>query len=111
MTTLDVNDLDLAVAELQSAEDFLGFFEVTFDADFIRSRRIHLMRLFHANLHSQSKTVEEETGYPEDDETTTSKLSWQHYQDALSKAYCLLKHGVRPEFAASKCGSCCSCDD
>lgn len=78
--------------ELDSAESFLNLFEVDFDPEVILHRRVQLLRLFHKNL----------AGYQE-------PIEWQDYQQALSKAYCLLKRGESLALAESACGSCNEC--
>ncbi|TCS38864.1 nitrogenase-stabilizing/protective protein NifW [Reinekea marinisedimentorum] len=76
--------------ELDCAEDFFDLLQVDYEPAVILNKRVPLLRLFHQAL--------------ADFEAPELK----DYQAALSKAYCLLKHGVRADFAASKCATCSS---
>ncbi|RCU52521.1 MULTISPECIES: nitrogenase-stabilizing/protective protein NifW [Corallincola] len=93
---LPATDLDLALAELDSAEDFLTFFQVSYQPEVIQHRRIELLRQFYQQLANTQKQ--------------TPMLGWQHYKSALNRAYCLIQKGEQVGFAASKCGDCQKCD-
>jgi hypothetical protein len=78
------------LAELSCAEDFFDLLEVDYEPEVILNKRVPLLRLFNQAL------------------ADFEAPEMQDYQAALRKAYCLLKHGVRAEFAASKCATCAS---
>ncbi len=44
------SDMDLDLEELSSAEDFLGYFEVPFDASVVQVNRLHILQRFHDYL-------------------------------------------------------------
>ncbi|GAA5214903.1 nitrogenase-stabilizing/protective protein NifW [Corallincola platygyrae] len=92
--SLPASDLDLAMAELATAEDFLRFFEIPFKPDQIRHRRIALMR----NFGQQVEGMDERKG-------------WRGYRQALEAALNQLLNGESVPLAESKCGSCTACDD
>ena len=76
--------------ELDCAEEFFELLQVPYEADVINNKRVPLLQLFHQLLEQYSAP------------------NLADYQAALTKAYCLLKHGVRVELAASTCASCAS---
>ena len=77
------------VEELSSVEDFFEHFEVEYDESLVEHSRVKLLSLFNRNL-----------------EECSEPLQWENYQDSLSKAYCLLKHGVSVPLKGSACSSC-----
>lgn len=89
----NVSNIEQAIEQLDSAEAFLHFFEVPYDADFLRPRRVQLLRLFHGVLNRRP-----------------SPLSWQDYQEALRRAYCLLQKGVLASLNVPACATCKDCD-
>lgn len=75
--------------ELDSIESFFTLFKVDYDESFIANSRIQLLKLFHKKLSEYQAPVE-----------------YFQYQEALTKAYCLLQRGVSIPLAASACHSC-----
>ncbi len=82
-------DLDLAIAELDTAESFLEFFNVHYDPDYLISRRIKFMRLFHRQLAKKS-----------------SPLGWDDYYQCVFRAYCELEQEIGIALSESHCASC-----
>ncbi|MCM2680439.1 nitrogenase-stabilizing/protective protein NifW [Echinimonas agarilytica] len=85
-------ELDALLEDLNSAEAFLEAFEVQYDAEFLKHKRVQLLRLFRKNL-----------------EWFDVPHSRDDYQTALTKAYCLLQRGESMALNASKCGQCNDC--
>lgn len=81
------------VEMLQTAEDFLDFFAVSYEPRLVKVNRINLLRLFNLNLAKKP-----------------SEPTWDDYQKALLRAYCLLENGVKAEFAKGGCHGCNECD-
>ena len=77
------------IEKLDSAESFFTLFEVTYDPEVIECRRIQLLKLFNRNLIFYKEPI-----------------AWAEYQEALSKAYCLLQRGETIPLAESSCSSC-----
>lgn len=77
------------VEELSSVEDFFEHFEVEYDENLVEHSRVQLLTLFNRNIAEYSEP-----------------LQWQNYKDSLSKAYCLLKHGVTVPLKGSPCTTC-----
>ncbi|MEI6894294.1 MAG: nitrogenase-stabilizing/protective protein NifW [Colwellia sp.] len=77
------------VEELSSVEDFFELFEVEFDENVIRPSRVKLLTLFNKSLAEYSEP-----------------LLWENYKGALSKAYCLLQHGVVVPLKGAGCANC-----
>jgi len=75
--------------DLDSIESFFTLFNVEYDERFITNSRIQLLKLFHQKLSEYQTPVE-----------------YYQYQEALTKAYCLLQRGVSIPLAASACHSC-----
>jgi nitrogenase-stabilizing/protective protein len=64
--------------ELESAEDFLDYFQLPYDPSVVQVNRLHILQRFHDYL------VEAATGMPEDDEPRREvhkKLLERAYQD------------------------------
>ncbi len=71
------SELDLDMDELSSAEDFLEYFEVPYDAKVVHVNRLHILQRFHDYLG-------ELEGMPEDEEAQRAVYTqWltQAYQD------------------------------
>ncbi|MBD1390714.1 hypothetical protein IC617_14880 [Neiella sp. HB171785] len=85
-------DMDLAIAELNSAESFLEFFNVSYQPAYLRPRRIRFMRLFRQEL---------EKNHP--------PLDWNDYYQAVFRAYCLLERDVAIALSGGACGGCAGC--
>ena len=64
------------VEELESAEDFLQYFELDYDAGIVHVNRLHILQRFHDYLHKGAEHM------PEDE---ASKK--QVYKQLLSRAY------------------------
>jgi hypothetical protein len=62
---------------------------VSYDPEVIKHRRIQLLKLFNKNLICYQEPI-----------------AWAEYQQALSKAYCLLLRGETMPLAESSCASC-----
>ena len=77
------------LADLESIEEFFILLNVDYDEDLIKKNRIQLLKLFHKALEEHQAPVE-----------------FLQYQAALSKAYCLFKHGVSVPLAESNCSTC-----
>ena len=80
-----IEDID----ELISVEDFFEHFDVEYDDNLVEHNRVQLLTLFNHHLAEYSEP-----------------LLWQHYQDSLTKAYCLLRHGVTAPLKGSACTTC-----
>lgn len=77
------------LAELDSIESFFVLFNVDYDENVVKKSRIQLLKLFNKVLEEYQAPIE-----------------YLQYQAALSKAYCLLKHGVSVPLAESNCSTC-----
>ena len=77
---------------LETAEDFLRYFQVPFDAGLVRVKRVALLRLFQHLL--QRRTAPDYTGY----------------QQALQAAYRQIVCGRALAFASHDCGRCQGCE-
>ncbi|PJC87615.1 hypothetical protein CSW98_00360 [Vibrio sp. HA2012] len=88
------SDIEVRISELEHAEDFLRFFQIDFDPELVRVKRIQLLRLFHHILNSFSQP-----------------LQHQEYRKALKIAYRQLENGNELAFKASDCQGCSECDD
>lgn len=77
------------VEELTSVEDFFEHFEVEYDEYLVQRNRVQLLTLFNRHIAEFEEP-----------------LQWQNYQDSLSKAYCLMKHGVKVPLNGSPCTNC-----
>ncbi|GAB1620515.1 hypothetical protein AAOGI_05650 [Agarivorans albus] len=83
---------DLAgINELASAEDFLNYFGVNYQAGLVRVKRVLFMRLLKQVLAKQASS------------------SYSEYQAAVSKAYCLLEKGVVLAHQVPSCEACEGC--
>ncbi|MGX9417630.1 nitrogenase-stabilizing/protective protein NifW [Vibrio sp. WJH972] len=82
------------IEELESAEDFLHFFDVEFDAELVTRKHIPLLRLF-------QQILDRHDGTP----------SYSAYKKALCSAYKQLELGRELAFASGGCDGCTSCDD
>ena len=50
LSALSMDDFDCDLDELESAEDFLGYFGVAFDAAVVQVNRLHILQRFHDYL-------------------------------------------------------------
>lgn len=82
-------DFDLAIAELDSAESFLDFFNIQYDPDYLLTRRVQFLRLFQRQLSKQAEPK-----------------GWDAYHQAVSRAYCELERNISVAFADSHCSTC-----
>jgi hypothetical protein len=85
-----INDLD----SLESAEDFLGYFEVEYDPVLVENKRIQLLRLYQQLL-----------------EKNAGNRTFTTYRQALCTAYKQLSLGRELAFAGTGCQGCSSCED
>jgi len=75
MSTMTLTE---ALAELESAEDFLNFFEVEYDMAVVQVNRLHILQRFHDYLRQA------EASMPADDDgkrTTYKQFLQRAYQD------------------------------
>ncbi len=72
---LTLEDFELDLDELSSAEDFLGYFGVEFDPSVVHVNRLHILQRFHDYL-DQAGTLPEEPGQ-----------RFARYADLLREAY------------------------
>lgn len=79
---------------LSTAEEFLDYFNISFDPQLVTHKRIALLRLFREEL----EQAPEPRGY-------------KVYKRALLKAYSSLLFGHLPSVEEGGCGSCTECDD
>lgn len=91
--TMEVDFVD-DIDGLETAEDFLNFFDVEYDAALVTRKRIQLLRLFQQIL-----------------ERCEGIQSYGAYKQALCVAYKQLELGRELAFASSGCEGCTSCDD
>ena len=68
--------LDTDLENLESAEEFLDYFELEYDAGIVQVNRLHILQRFHDYL------AKGETALPEDDEA-----KHEVYKTLLSRAY------------------------
>lgn len=53
-------ELDEALEELESAEDFLNFFKVDYDPSVVQVNRLHILQRFHNYLAQQQEALAQE---------------------------------------------------
>ncbi len=70
----DLEDFEDALQDLQSAEDFLQFFQVDYDPSVVQVNRLHILQRFHNYLAAQPMP-----------ETVTACFA--HYRHWLQQAY------------------------
>ena len=88
-----------ALAELESAEDFLEFFAIPFDPAVVRVNRLHILQRFHDYLSKQAPNLP-----PEDDLQAGIYRLWleRAYQDFVNsdalteKVFRVLQNAPRP---------------
>ncbi len=68
-------DLDLDLEELSSAEDFLNYFEISYEQPIVQVNRLHILQRFHDYLGKVSDMPEED------------KARYTIYSEMLTKAY------------------------
>ncbi|WP_178006186.1 nitrogenase-stabilizing/protective protein NifW [Marinospirillum perlucidum] len=69
-------EMEESLEELESAEDFLNFFEVTFDPRVVQVNRLHILQRFHNYLSNYTEEL------PED-----PSARFVVYKDLLERAY------------------------
>lgn len=72
---LTMEDFELDVDELSSAEDFLTYFEVEFDPSVVHVNRLHILQRFHDYLGQAEERPSDAPGL------------WKLYADLLRGAY------------------------
>lgn len=72
---MNENELDLEFEELSSAEDFLSYFDVTFDAKVVQVNRLHILQRYRDYLTKFGELPVEEDA------------KCEVYRDLLTKAY------------------------
>ncbi|TNE76747.1 MAG: nitrogen fixation protein NifW [Gammaproteobacteria bacterium] len=58
----DLDELQDDLDELSSAEDFLEYFDIPFDAKIVQVNRLHIMQRFHDYLGQSAETMEAHSG-------------------------------------------------
>ncbi|WP_432452904.1 MULTISPECIES: nitrogenase-stabilizing/protective protein NifW [unclassified Agarivorans] len=84
-------DIEQLVASLDGAEAFLQCFEVSYQPALLQAKRVVYLRLLGQLLEKKPATT------------------YQEYQAAVAKAYCLLEKGVVVAHAAPACSTCKGC--
>ncbi|GAB1257695.1 nitrogenase-stabilizing/protective protein NifW [Aurantivibrio plasticivorans] len=79
MSADDKLELEDAMDELSSAEDFLEYFEIPFDQKVVHVNRLHIMQRFHDYLNNGEQAVED---YEGNDEALAAV-----YKALLTRAY------------------------
>ncbi|WP_416886391.1 nitrogenase-stabilizing/protective protein NifW [Marinospirillum sp.] len=69
-------ELDEALEELESAEDFLNFFEVDYDPSIVQVNRLHILQRFHNFLAQRQAEL-----------PATSEARFAFYQELLAQSY------------------------
>lgn len=72
---MNEDELDLDFDELSSAEDFLEYFDITFDAKVVQVNRLHILQRYHDYLTKFGELPVEEAA------------KWVVCRDLLTKAY------------------------
>jgi len=88
MDTIQEHDFMEQLSTLESAEDFLEFFEVDYDQDIVQRKHIPLLRLFQKLL--SCKTV----------------ADYGSYQKSLNLAYKQILLGNEPMLNGGGCAGC-----
>lgn len=73
--------LDEALDELVSAEDFLEYFNIPFDASVVHVNRLHIMQRFHDYLSQSGDSLAEQEGNEAAQAAVYRALLTQAYQD------------------------------
>ncbi len=81
MNDEDMLDLEDALEELSSAEDFLVYFGIDFDPAVVQVNRLHIMQRFHDYLGQSEATVESHAGNEEALRAAYTALLQRAYQD------------------------------
>ncbi|TGD75126.1 nitrogen fixation protein NifW [Mangrovimicrobium sediminis] len=77
----DTLELEDALEELSSAEDFLLYFGVEFEPSVVQVNRLHIMQRFHDYLGQSETSLEEYTGNEEAMRAAYAALLQRAYQD------------------------------
>jgi nitrogenase-stabilizing/protective protein len=85
-----INDMEY----LETAEDFLNYFEVDYEPMLIQNKRVQLLRLYQQLL-----------------EKNAQNPTYATYRQALCTAYKQLSLGRELAFSGAGCQGCRSCDD
>ena len=73
---MDETSLDEAMEDLESAEDFLNYFELEYDPSVVQVNRLHILQRYHNYL------AQSEEALPEDEEAKR-----EVYKRLLTRAY------------------------
>ena len=84
MTYDDSLSLEDAMEELSSAEDFLVFFDIPFDASVVHVNRLHIMQRFHDYLAESEDSMKNHEGNDEAVAAAYKALLTKAYQDFVS---------------------------
>ena len=74
-------ELQDAMEELSSAEDFLNFFDIPFDANVVHVNRLHIMQRFHDYLSQNEESVAQCEGNDNAMAAVYTALLTRAYQD------------------------------
>ncbi|MEE2730190.1 MAG: nitrogenase-stabilizing/protective protein NifW [Pseudomonadota bacterium] len=80
-TKYQEGELDDLMEELSSAEDFLLFFDIPFDASVVHVNRLHIMQRFHDYLNQNQAMVTQYEGNDDAMAALYKALLTQAYQD------------------------------
>jgi nitrogenase-stabilizing/protective protein len=81
MDYVDELSLEDALDELVSAEDFLEYFDITFDAKVVHVNRLHIMQRYHDYLSQSEAALEENLENESALKAVYKALLTQAYQD------------------------------
>lgn len=87
-------DWQADLEELETAEDFLNYFQIEYDEELIKSKHIQLLRMLNKIL-----------------ENLPQPIRFLHYKRAVRVAYRQLSNGNELAFTPSACEGCTDCDD
>ncbi len=76
-----MSEIEQALEELESAEDFLNYFDIPFDPHVVQVNRLHILQRFHDYLEQA------ESSTPKNEKTqrkTYKRLMQRSYQDFLN---------------------------
>ena len=80
-TEYDDLSLEDALDELVSAEDFLSYFGIAFDASVVQVNRLHIMQRYHDYLSHSTEALQQQMGNDDALKAVYAALLAQAYQD------------------------------
>ena len=96
----DTLTLDEAMSELVSAEDFLNYFEIPFDASVVHVNRLHILQRFHDYLTKQAPNLPEQESAKRNIYRFWLERAYKDFvvSDALTeKVFAVFQHVDKPE--------------